>query len=142
MDWKQLLIDAGLPCVSAEVNQFGRVDASFERSLTQAEWLAFLRITDTKRYRHENAVNEARLATELRTRTAAEVAQYVEQQITNGVSETSALAAFDNASTFAAAKPILRNMLIAIYRSVDILKIMAKMLIAMRDQIWPELPDE
>jgi hypothetical protein len=92
--------------------------------------------------RRENAQTEAGLATQLRTVTPQQAVDYVVQQITNGVSETTALNAFDNATTFAAAKPILRTMLISIYRIVDILKLMARILIAMRDQIWPELPED
>jgi hypothetical protein len=92
--------------------------------------------------RQNNAVTEARLSAQLRTVTPQQAVDYAVQQITNGVSETTALNAFDNAATFAAVKPILRTMLISIYRIVDILKLMARILIAMRDQIWPELPED
>jgi len=45
MDYKQLLIQAGLPCVSAIVSDItGEVIAQFERSLTPAEWNLYLKI--------------------------------------------------------------------------------------------------
>jgi hypothetical protein len=92
--------------------------------------------------RQNSASNEAKLATQLKTITPQEAVDYVVQQITNGVSEATALQAFDNATTFAAVKPILRNMLISIYRIVDILKLVARILIAVRNQLWPQMPEE
>ena len=51
-------------------------------------------------------------------------------------------AAFDAADTFAKIKPILRNMLIAQYRIVDILKLMVRLLIALRDEVMSGLPEK
>lgn len=58
---------------------------------------------------------------------------------TNGTTEAQALAALDSAATFAAAKPILQNMLIGMYRTVDVLKLMTRILIAVRDTLWSDL---
>jgi hypothetical protein len=112
MDWKQVLLNAGLPCESAGVNQFGKVDASFTRPLTPTEWLLFLQLTDVIAYRKANARAEAKLATELKSLTPAQAVAYIETNVTN----------------LASAKTVL--------------KIMARILIAMRDEIWPELPDQ
>ena len=45
MDWLTTLQQAGLPATSAGVNQYGKVDATFERGLTPDEWVLFLRLT-------------------------------------------------------------------------------------------------
>jgi len=57
------------------------------------------------------AVNEAKLATELRTLTATEAVAYVENNVT----------------TLATAKTVI--------------KIMVRLLIALRDETWPDLPE-
>ena len=61
--------------------------------------------------RRENARAEAALAAQLKTLTPQEAVDYIETNVT----------------TLASAKTVL--------------KIMARMLIAMRDQIWPDLPE-
>lgn len=83
MDWKQVLIDAGLPCKTAEINQFGNVEAEFSRSLTQTEWILFLRLTDPKAYRKASAKEEAKLASELRNLTPAQAVDYIENNVNN-----------------------------------------------------------
>lgn len=62
--------------------------------------------------RKANAVSEARLATELKALTPAQAVAYIDSNVTN----------------IASAKAVL--------------KIMARMLIAMRDEVWPNLQDE
>lgn len=43
-DYKQLLINVGLPCVSATKNGItGNIDAAFERSLSGDEWELYLK---------------------------------------------------------------------------------------------------
>jgi hypothetical protein len=113
------------------------------------EWLllgntpvpADVRLPTAAELRHDDAINQAALATALKSVNATQAENYVFQQITNGVSENAALAAFDGALTFAAAKPVLRNMLVGMYRTVDVLKLIARILVALRDATWPDLPE-
>lgn len=62
--------------------------------------------------RKENARNEANLATQLKALTPQQAENYIETNVTS----------------LASAKAVM--------------KIMARMLIAMRDEVWPELPEE
>lgn len=62
--------------------------------------------------RKENAKQEAGLASRLKSLTPQEAVEYIEVNVTN----------------LASAKAVM--------------KIMARMLIAMRDEVWPELPEE
>lgn len=87
--------------------------------------------------RRKASLGNMALVVELKTVTQDQAANYVQQQITNGILEANALAQFDQAGTFAAAKPIIRNMLIGMYRTVDILKLIARLLVAIRDYIRP-----
>ncbi len=91
--------------------------------------------------RHALARQAARNVDQLCCATGDQVANYIDQQITNGISKATALANFDAAGTFAAVKPILRNMLVGIYATVDILKLMGRIDVAFRDELWPDMPD-
>jgi len=82
---------------------------------------------------------EIALASAALKSTPQQAEAYVVQQITNGISEATALAAFDAALTFATVKPILRNMLVGMYRTVDILKLIVRVLVIMRDHLWRNL---
>lgn len=112
MDWLQALINAGLPCTAAWVDERERVQASFTRELTRAEWLTFLSLTDPVRARREGAREEARLAEALRTCTPQQAVDYIEANVTNLASAKAAL------------------------------KLMVRVLVAMRDEVWPEMADE
>lgn len=135
------LLMAGLPVVSATDG----AQATFSRTLSDAELEIYLNLLFPNRQiqlaRKANAINGAILAEQFKTATAQQAVDYVVQQITNGTTEAQALAAFDNAATFAAVKPILRNMLIGMYRTVDVLKLMTRILIAVRDTLWSDLPE-
>lgn len=111
MNWLEVLQNAGLPAVSASVNETGKVDASFSRELTPVEWRLFLTLTDPARARQTAAKAEAALAIELKSLTPAQAVAYVENNVT----------------TLASAKVVL--------------KIMARLIIAMRDEVFPDLPE-
>jgi hypothetical protein len=102
---------AGLPVVSTN----GEIQATFSRSLDDAEMEIYLNILfpnrQTQRLRKANAIGEAMLATELKTLTPAQAVQYIESNVTD----------------LPSAKRVL--------------KIMARILIALRDEAWPDLPE-
>ena len=102
---------AGLPVVSTN----GEIQATFSRSLDDAEEEIYLNLLFPNRLaqklRKASAISEAALATELKSLTPAQAVAYIENNVT----------------TLASAKVVL--------------KIMARMLIALRDETWPELPE-
>lgn len=102
---------AGLPVVSATDGK----QATFSRTLTDSEMDVYLDLLfparQVQRLRQANAINEASLAIQLKSLTPAQAVQYIETNVIN----------------LATAK--------------DVLKIMARMLIALRDQQWPDLPE-
>ena len=109
MNWYQILFDAGLPVISAEVNKFGKVTAQFSRELTAQEWIQFLQLTDPPAARKYKAKSAAALATVFRTLTPEQAENYIDANVT----------------TLASAKAVLR--------------IFARIIVAMRDEIWPDL---
>jgi hypothetical protein len=115
MNWLLTLQQAGLPAIKAyeETTEDGtiQVQASFSRSLTAVEWQLFLSLTNPARARRENAINEAALATELKSLTPAQAVQYIE------------------------------NNVIDLPSAKRVLKVMARILIALRDETWPNLPE-
>lgn len=135
------LQNAGLPVVSATDG----AQASFSRTLDDAELEIYLNLLFPNRQiqlaRKASAINQALLAEQFKAATAQQAVDYVVQQVTNGTTEAQALSAFDNASTFAAVKPILRSMLVGMYRTVDILKLTTRILIAVRNTLWSDLPE-
>jgi hypothetical protein len=137
MTLKDDLIAIGLPCIDAEPG----VTPHFSRLLTLAEEDLRDSVMNKPILRERQALSEAMLAGHFKSATPQEAVDYVQQQITNGTSEAQVLAAFDNATTVAALKPIMRNMLIGMYRTVDILKLMARILIAIRNKLWSDLPE-
>lgn len=105
------LQNAGLPVVSATDG----VSACFSRTLEEGEMNIYLNILmpnrQAQKLRKANAIAEAGLATELKTLTPAQTVQYIETNVTS----------------LASAKVVL--------------KIMARILIALRDETWPDLPE-
>jgi hypothetical protein len=138
----QQLLDAGIPVIPAESDETSG-SYSFQSLTPEQEAIAkdIIHPPTPAILRKRNAKSQAALATALKSVTPQQAADYISQQITGGTSEATALAAFDSATTFAAAKPILRNMLVGMYRTVDILKLIARILVALRDENWPDLPD-
>lgn len=106
------LQNAGLPVISTN----GETQATFNRLLTDVETDIYLDILfpyrQAQRLRKQNAVNEAFLANELKSITPAQAVTYIENNVTS----------------LATAKIVL--------------KIMVRMLIAMRDEVWPSLPEK
>ena len=139
------LLNAGLPVVSA-TDMLGKPrQATFSRTLDDAENEIYLNLLFPHRQEQIARYNAARATAyaveQLRSVTADQAANYVNQQITGGTPEATALAAFDAATTLAAMKPILRNMLVGMYRTVDILKLIVRMLVAFRDYLMSDLQD-
>jgi len=136
---------AGLPVVSATDMPGKPRQATFSRTLTAEEEIIYLDLIyplhQVQLAREVAAKSQALLSGQFKTATPDQAADYVQQQITNGTSEVQALTAFDAATTVVALKPILRNMLVGIYRTVDILKLMARILVAIRNKLWSDLPD-
>lgn len=111
MDITQTLINAGLPCTWAYKNPDGTVDASFSRTLTSAEWNLYLSLTNPAEARKKSALANAALATQLKSVTGDQAVAWIENNVTS----------------LATAK--------------DALKIMVRLLIALRDASLSELPD-
>lgn len=147
------LQEAGLPVVSATDIPGKPRQATFSRTLADAEQEIYLDLLSpfrqTQRAREVDALNQASLAGQFKTATPQQAVDYVQQQITNGVTEVQALSAFDSAygnatalAILTALRPILRNMLISIYRITDILKLVARILVAIRNKVMPTLPEQ
>lgn len=88
------------------------VTPHFSRPLTLAEEVIRDSIMNKPAWRRVTARGNAKLSTQLRTLTPQQAVDYIETNVTN----------------LATAK--------------DVLKIMARILIALRDEAWPDLPDE
>lgn len=103
---------AGLDFIASE----DEVRVMFTRELTAAEDEVYLNILFPFRQaqidRRKNAINEAVLATQLKSLTPQQAVNYIENNVTN----------------LATAK--------------DALKIMTRILIALRDEVWPGLPEK
>ena len=78
---------------------------------------------------------------EFKTATGAQAQAWISSQVVGSVTEEGALAAVDSATTLAQMKPIVKTMISSIYSVVSILGLMARVLIAYRDHIWPDLAD-
>lgn len=144
---------AGLPVVSA-TDMLGKPkQATFSRTLTEEEIEIYHNLLfpfrQIQKEREADALNQASLAGQFKTAAPQQAVDYVQQQITNGVTEVQALAAFDSAygnatalAILTALRPILRNMLISIYRITDVLKLVARILVAIRNKVMPTLPEQ
>jgi hypothetical protein len=109
MDWMQALKDAGLPVVSAVDDPEVGISASFERELTSEEWQTYLMITNPAAAREAAAVTEAGLAVEFKALTPAQAVAYIENNVTD----------------LASAKTAMQGL--------------ARLIVALRDQVWPDL---
>lgn len=107
----QKLLDAGLPVKSIWRDAEGVEQASFERPLTRTEWSAFLSLTDPAKARRLSAKENAKQAENLKTLTIQEAGNYIDKNVT----------------TLAGARAVL--------------KVMARLLISLRDEIYPDLPE-
>lgn len=112
MDKLTLLQDAGIPITSLIETRQGNYHAEFSRTLTPEEWEIYEQILYPARRRRRLAKAEAAKATALKTITPAEAVNYIEANVTN----------------IASAKTVL--------------KLMARMLIAMRGEIWSDMPEQ
>lgn len=111
MDLLTLLQNAGLPIISIVETRRGNYHAEFERTLTPEEWAIYEQIVYPHRTRKAAAKREAAKATALKTITPEQAVKYINNNVTD----------------LASAKTVL--------------KLMARMLIAMRDEIWSDLPE-
>ena len=111
MDYTQQLVAAGLPCISAiDIDDpDGGINASFERELTPEEWQMYLTITDPAAAREAAAVIEAGLAVEFKSLTPGQAVAYIENNVVDLASAKTAM------------------------------MVMTRLIIAMRDEIWPDL---
>lgn len=101
-----------------------------------------------KQNRYDNSKSLALSVDQLHNSTAAQVSSYVTAQISNGVVEADAITAINNAFAqatpalvLAALKPIIINIVHAQYRTLDILVLVGKILVALRDYLWPDMQD-
>jgi hypothetical protein len=63
MDYKQLLLSAGLPCVDAyKDDETNQIVASFARELTQQEWQIYLKVINPPTWNDIRAERDKRLA--------------------------------------------------------------------------------
>jgi hypothetical protein len=112
MNWLLILQQAGLPATTAsESTENGntRVNASFSRELSPAEWQLFLSLTNPAEAKRNAAKAEAALADVLANLTPAQAVQYVE----------------DNVTTLASAKTVM--------------KIMVRILVALLNDRFPDI---
>lgn len=112
------MVTAGLPIIASQSYE-PLSEYIFSRSLTNAELITFSSISTAptlqqmrQKQRKSDAIIEASLAVELKSLTPQEAVNYIENNVTN----------------LATAK--------------DVLKIMARMMIAMRDELWSNLPEK
>lgn len=108
----QTLINAGLPATSIWTDFEGFNQYDFSRPLTSDEWHKFLELTSPAKARKNMAKSNAKMATTIKSLTPKQAVDYIEKNVTN----------------IATAKTVM--------------KVMARMLISMRDEIWPDLPEE
>jgi hypothetical protein len=110
------LQNAGLPVVSATDIPGKPRQATFSRTLTTEEEEIYLDLLfpfrQIQKARKANAINEVAAATQLKSVTPAQAVLYIE----------------NNVLDLPSAKVVL--------------KIMVRMLIALRDETWPELPEK
>lgn len=105
------LTAAGLPITSIIETRPANYNSEFTRTLTPEEWVTYEQIVYPARVRKSAAKGEAALATALKTISPAQAVEYINTQVTD----------------LASAKAVL--------------KLMARMLIAMRDEIWSDMPE-
>lgn len=122
----QQLLDAGLPAVSTDGNGT-EAETIFTRTLTPTEWQTYLSIADPSRVRQEAAEDAVRNIPGWATWSEAEALDWWNTNLSD--------AQVDAVANLADAKVILKRQNAAI-------RAMARMLIAMRDRLWPGLADE
>jgi len=121
----QDLLNAGLPAVSTDGNG-PNAATRFERELTAAEWLTYLSIADPVRARQVASKTTAKNIPNWATWTQTDWATWRDAN----VSATQ----IDAIGNLADAKVMLNKMSV-------VLDSLAKMEIALRDQVWPDLPE-
>lgn len=105
------LIAAGLPAISVYLNEDGIEQVNFSRELTPAEWQIYLELVYPEAARQNSALADAKLAGVLKTCTPQQAVDYVEANVTSVATAKAAL------------------------------KLIVRILVAMRNEIWPDLPD-
>ena len=128
----QQLLSAGLPAVSTDGND-AKAITEFSRTLTPAEWITYLGIADP---------NQARqIAARTTAKNIPNWALWTQQDWLNyfgsNLSDTEIDAQVNTITTLATAKVVIAIMF---KRQNKILDALAKLEIALRDQIWPDLP--
>jgi hypothetical protein len=121
----QDLINVGLPAVSTDGNE-ATADTLFSRELTAAEWQTYLSISDPDQAKQIAARAVAKAIPSWATWTQAEWQTY----FVANLADTEA----DLVTSIAIAR-------IMIKRQNTVINAMAKMLMAIRDQVWPDLPE-
>ena len=127
MDWLLLLQQAGLPVVSAsETTEDGvtQVNATFSRGLTAAEVMTYLSITNPAEYRRQNSRVTAKAIPNWATWTQANWDAYFTANLSPAQVST--------VTTIALARTMLNRQNLVIQNLV-------KLVIAMRDNQWPDL---
>jgi hypothetical protein len=122
----QQLIDVGIPAISTDGND-AKAITQFSRELTPAEWLAYLRIADPEQARQMDARATAKNIPSWATWSQSDWAAWRDSNIS--ATQINAIA------NLTEAKAMLNKM-------STVIDSLAKMEIAMRDQIWPDLPEE
>lgn len=92
--------------------------------------------------RRAAAWNGIALSGAMKTITADEAQTYITQQVVGDATLEGALLLVDNAASLDDVKFILRAIVSSIFATVGILLIMARMLVALRDFVRPEIVDE
>lgn len=128
MDYTQALKDAGLPVVSAITNAYGKVVADFERELTATEWQKYLDVVDPSASRLSLAEGVALSIPGWAKWTQSQFSSWCDQNLMTD-------AQIDALTLNTALKTNLKT-------NNAFTRNAGKMLIALRDQTWPDLPDK
>ena len=97
--------------VTSIVEKRGMYASEFSRTLTPEEWATYDAIVYPERARKAAAKGEAALSTALKNITPAEAVAYINKHVTD------------------------------LQSAKAVLKLMARMLIALRDEVWPDMPE-
>jgi len=92
--------------------------------------------------RRAAAWNDIALSGAMKTITADDARTYITQQVVGDATLEGALLLVDNSASLEDVKVLLRALVSSTFATVGVLLVMARMLIALRDYVKPEVVDE
>jgi hypothetical protein len=106
-----------------------------------AEGIIAVSDPDADARRAQAWADDARLGA-LKTITADEANAYIDEQVTLNIAKADALTLVANAASLDDIKNLLSALVVIVYSIADILKLMALLLIALRDYVKPDVVDK